>query len=138
MHFQLGHVVKVHAVNAGQECHGNENGGENRQYFHYLVHLVADAGDVDIQKSGDDIPVQLDRLDDTHCMVRHVPQVDVGSLINQPGFAAQHFIDQLPYRGDVAPDADDLPLQALDTVKGGAAGLTRQKLVLERGDGLVQ
>ena len=37
---QLGHIVEVHAVDAGDDGQRHKDDGDNRQHAHLLVHAV--------------------------------------------------------------------------------------------------
>jgi len=59
--FQLGHVLEVHAIHAGDEGERHEDRGDDGQDLHDSVQLVADAGKVNADHLGQDLAEDLDR-----------------------------------------------------------------------------
>src|SRR4030042_3571276 len=55
--FQLRHVFEIHAVNPGQEGEGHKDGGNDGEDFHDFVQAVVDAGKINIQQPGGEVPV---------------------------------------------------------------------------------
>jgi len=46
--FELRHDIEIHAVEAGDEGEGNEDGGDHRQHPDDFVQAVADCGEIDL------------------------------------------------------------------------------------------
>lgn len=49
--FELRHVAEVHSIDTRDEGEGNKNRRDDGKGFHYLVHAVVDAGEVDVNHS---------------------------------------------------------------------------------------
>jgi len=71
--FKLRHIFEIHAVNTGEEGQGYEDGGNDGQDLHHLVHFVAHTGEIDIERAGDGVPECLDSVNNLDGMVVDIP-----------------------------------------------------------------
>ena len=80
---QLRHILEVHSVNTCNERERNENGRDNREDLHYLIGLITDIGDVQVEYAGIHVPHTLQYIDGLNGIVVQIPEI---------GFA--HFAEQ--------------------------------------------
>ena len=85
---QLGHIVEVHAVNAGDDGQRHEDDGDDGQDAHLLVHAVGLEGKVDVHHAQYHVARGVERFDKLHDMVVYVAQIDGGFAFENGKIAA--------------------------------------------------
>src|SRR6266581_5582251 len=79
----FGNVLEVHSVYPGNERKWNEDGTDNSEELHDLVHPVGEARQVDVEEPGEDIPIGLHRVNRLEGMIVDIAQVDGHRLRDQ-------------------------------------------------------
>ena len=87
---QLGHVVEVHAVDAGDNGQRHKDDSDDGQDAHLLVHAVGLKGKVDVHHAQHHVAGGVERFEKLHVVVVHVAQID-GGLAFENGEIAAHY-----------------------------------------------
>ena len=143
---ELREVVEVHAVHARQERERDEDGADDREHLHDLVHPVAHRGHVGLGEPPRHLAVGLDDVDRLHRVVVDVAHVGARHVREALVRLALHLREHLAHRPERAPHQQQLALGAVDLLDHlGARALQHQVLeqletvaeVLEDREGLV-
>ena len=86
---EFGHVVEVHAVDAGNEGERDEDGGEDGEDFHHVVGFVADVGLEHVDLVGDHGVVDFDGFLGLEDEVVEVAEVGIGAAVDDGGVAVE-------------------------------------------------
>ena len=127
---QLGHIVEVHAVDAGDDGQRHEDDGNNRQHAHLLVHAVGLEGKVDVHHAQHHVARGVERFDKLHDMVVHVAQIN-GGLAFENGEIAAHgkLIEHVAQGQKRAAKADGVALESVDFAENIAVFVFKQGFV---------
>ena len=127
---QLGHIVEVHAVNAGNDGERHKDDGDDGQDAHLLVHSVGLEGKVNVHHAQHHIARGVERFDKLHDMVVHVAQID-GGLAFENGEIAAHgkLIEHITQGQKRAAQADRIALESVDFAENVAVFIFKQGFV---------
>ena len=127
---QLGHVVEVHTVDAGNDGQRHKDNGDDGQDAHLLVHAVGLEGKVDVHHAQHHIARGIERFDKLHDMVVHVAQID-GGLAFENGKIAAHgkLIEHVAQGQKRAAQADGIALETVYFAKNVAVFVFKQGFV---------
>ena len=131
---ELGHVVEVHAVDAGDEGEGDEDGGKDGEYLHHVVGFVADVGLEEVDLVGDHGVVDFDGFLGLEDEVVEVAEVGVGALVDDGGVAVGETGGDFLERADVFADVGEFGFEVVEFLHGaGLGGEDAFALVLDGG-----
>ena len=127
---QLGHVVEVHAVDAGDDGQRHEDDGNNRQHAHLLVHAVGLEGKVNVHHAQHHITRGIKRFDKLHIVVVHVAQID-GRFAFENGKIAAYgqLVKHIAQGQKRAAQADGIALEAVNLTENIAVFIFKQGFV---------
>lgn len=78
MVMQFRHIVEVHTINTSNKRKRHKYSRENGQRFHYRVHLIAEAREVDILDIFNHFAIGLNGIQYLENMVVDVAEIDIG------------------------------------------------------------
>ena len=127
---QLGHVVEVHAVDAGNDGQRHKDDGDDGQDAHLLVHAVGLEGKVDVHHAQHHVARGVERFDKLHDMVVHVAQIDGGFAFENGKIAAHgKLIEDIAQGQKRAAQADCISLESVDFTENVAVFVFKQGFV---------
>ena len=127
---QLGHVVEVHAVDAGNDGQRHKDDGDDGQDAHLLVHAVGLEGKVDVHHAQHHVARGVERFEKLHVVIVHVAQID-GGLAFENGEIDAHgkLIEHVAQRQERAAKADGIAFEAVDFAENVAVFIFKQGFV---------
>ncbi|AUX36091.1 uncharacterized protein SOCE836_082970 [Sorangium cellulosum] len=120
---ELGHVVRralvveVHPVDARDRGDRQEDGRDDREHLHDLVHPVRYPGEVEIHEARAQLAVGLDHVHQLHRVVVRVAQVEPRVLREDRVVLAEQRVHEVALRPDGAPQREQVPLQVVDRLR---------------------
>jgi len=75
-------LEEIHAEKAGDEGDGHEEGGDDRQGLHYVIHTVVDHGKVGVQRTADEVAQAFVQVMQADEMVVNIPEEDENKILH--------------------------------------------------------
>jgi len=127
---QLGHIVEVHAVDAGDDGQRHKDDGDNRQHAHLLVHAVGLEGKINVHHAQHHIARGIKRFDKLHIVVVHIAQID-GRFAFENGKIAAYgqLVEHIAQWQKCAPQTDGIAFESVNLTENIAVFIFKQGLV---------
>ena len=120
---EFGHDVEVHAVEAGDEGEGDEDGGDDGEDFHDLVHFVADGGEVEVEQTRNDVAEGFDGVYDLDDVFVDIAQIEEGFGMKLGEFTAIEAADDFAQRPNGFAQVEEFTPQLVDILHGFGGGV---------------
>ncbi|MNG98004.1 hypothetical protein D3C79_571310 [compost metagenome] len=117
--FQLGHVGKVHAVQAENHGRDRQDRPPARQPFHHFVLFNGDQRQVHVHRIGQHFAHVVDVADHLTCMILNVPHVGTQLLRDHLFMQANELVTDFVHRPCGIAQRQQVPPQGIDVLDGG-------------------
>ena len=95
---ELGHVLEVHAVDAGDQRRAEEDGAPRRDLLHDVVQAVRDHREVGLEQAGEQVALRLDEVERTERAVEEVAEEHDRLVADERHFLPRDRVDDFAHR----------------------------------------